>query len=248
MSRLDEQAGTTGDVRALLRRPETYEAVFDIAYLALVAGACFGASALPLVAALTLLADPLTTWPTLLLCAVPLGAGIAAAFHAFSAARERGTAMPLRDAVRGARRHAGRATAVWALLCGLLFVVVVDVLAIWATPWAALIGPLLGVLVLLGVPTALVAVAGLSQAPELPLPALLRTSAWLAVRRAPLTLLTYAVLVAWGTVCLARPVLGVLGLGGFALYLIWSNCAAAWSGVDPAARLVASRRSPAHRW
>ncbi|MEJ3655064.1 hypothetical protein WEH80_26130 [Actinomycetes bacterium KLBMP 9759] len=232
---------STGDVRALLRRPETYEAIFDIAYLAVVAGACFGASALPLVAALTLLADPLTTWPTLLLCAVPLGAGAAAAFHAFSAARERGTAMPFRDAARGVRCHAGRAVAVWALLCALLFVVVVDVLAIWGTPWAAVIGPLLGVLVLLGVPTALVALAGLSLGSDLPLPALLRTSAWLVVRRAPLTLLTHAVLVAWATVCLAQPVLGVLGLGGFALYVVWSNCAAAWSGVDPAVRVATSR-------
>ena len=222
-------------MRAALRRPETYEALFDIAYLALGAAVCLGGAALPLVAAVTLLADPLAAWPTLLVAALPLGAGIAAAFHVFAAARERGTPAPFRDALHGVRRHAGRATAVWALLCALLFVVIVDVIAIWATPWAAVIGPLLAVLVLLGVPTALIALAGLSRTPDLPLPALLRASAWLVVRRAPLTLVSLVVLVAWGLVCLAQPVLGVLGVGGFALYVLWSNSAVAWTSLDSAA-------------
>ncbi len=218
-------------MRAVLRRPETYEAVFGVAYLALGAAACLGVAALPLVAAVTLLADPLAAWPTLLVAALPLGAGIAAGFHVFAAARERGVPAPFGDAWQGLRRHAGRATAVWALLCALLFVVIVDVLAIWATPWAAVIGPLLVVLVLLGVPTALLALTGLSGT-SLPLPALLRASAWLAVRRAPLTLLSLAVLAAWGMVLLAQPVLGLLGVGGCALYVLWSNCAAAWTSVD----------------
>jgi hypothetical protein len=224
-----------GAARAALRRPETYEAVFDIAYRALGAAVCLGVAALPVVAAVTLLAEPLAAWPTLLVAALPLGAGIAAGFHVFAAAQERGAAAPFRDALLGVRRHAGRATAVWALLCALLFVVIVDVLAIWATPWAALIGPVLAVLVLLGVPTALLALTGLSRAPSLPLPALLRASAWLAVRRAPLTLLSLVVLAGWGMVFLAQPVLGLLGVGGFALYVLWSNSAAAWTSVDPAA-------------
>lgn len=219
----------SGDVRAALRRPETYEAIFGIAYLALGAGVCLGVAALPLVAALTLLADPLAAWPTLLVAALPLGAGIAAGFHAFTAARERGIPAPFHDAWHGVRRHGGRATAVWGLLCALLFVVVVDVLAIWATPWAAVIGPLLGVLVLLGVPTALLALAGLSRVPALPLRALVLASAWLVVRRAPLALLSLLVLAGWGMVLLAQPVLGVLGVGGFALYVLWSNSAAAWA-------------------
>jgi hypothetical protein len=219
-------------MRAALRRPETYEAVFDVAYRALGAAVCLGVAALPLVAAVTLLGDPLAAWPTLLVGALPLGAGIAAGFHVFAAARERGVAAPFRDALLGVRRHAGRATAVWALLCALLFVVIVDVIAIWATPWAAVIGPLLGVLVLLGVPTALVALTGLSRTPGLPLPTLLRASAWLTVRRAPLTLLSLVVLAVWGLVCLAQPVLGVLGVGGFALYVLWSNAAVAWTSLD----------------
>ena len=218
-------------MRAALRRPETYEALFGIAYLALGAAVCLGGAALPLVAAATLLADPVAAWPTLLVAALPLGAGIAAAFHVFAAARERGVPAPFRDAWHGVRRHAGRATAVWALLSALLFVVIVDVLAIWATPWAAVIGPVLGVLVLLGGPTALIALAGLSRTSGLPLPALLRASAWLAVRRAPLTLLSLAVLAGWGMVCLAQPVVGMLGVGGFALYVLWSNSMAAWTSL-----------------
>ena len=230
---------TATGVRAALRRPETYEAIFGIACPALAAAACLGGAALPLVAVVTLLADPLAAWPTLLVAALPLGAGIAAGFPVFAATRERGDdhvgTAPFRDALRGVRRHAGRATAVWALLCALLFVVIVDVLAIWATPWAAVIGPLLGVLVLLAVPTVLVALAGLSRRPGLPLPALLRASVWLSVRRAPLTLLSLVVLVCWGLVCLAQPVLGVLGVGGFALYVLWSNSVVAWTSLDPAA-------------
>jgi hypothetical protein len=224
-----------GAARAALRRPETYEAVFDIAYRALGAAVCLGVAALPLVAAVTLLADPIAAWPTLLVAALPLGAGIAAGFHVFAAARERGVPAPFRDAWHGVRSLAGRATVVWGLLCALLFVVIVDVIAIWATPWAAVIGPLLGVLVLLGVPTALIALTGLSRTPVLPLPALLRASAWLVVRRPALTLVSLVVLVAWGLVCLAQPVLGVLGVGGFALYVLWSNSAVAWTSLDSAA-------------
>jgi hypothetical protein len=218
------------DLRAALRRPETYDAVFAVAYVGLGAGVCLGVAALPLVAALTLLADPIAAWPALLVTALPLGAGIAAAFHAFATARERGVPAPFRDAWHGVRRHAGRASAVWALLCTLLLVVIVDVLAVRATPWAAVIGPVLAVLVLLGVPTALLALTGLSQVPGLPLPALLRASAWLAVRRAPLTLLSLVVLAGWGMVVLAQPVLGLLGVGGFALYVLWSNATVAWTG------------------
>jgi hypothetical protein len=91
------------------------------------------------------------------------------------------------------------------------------------------IGPLLGVLVLLGVPTALLALAGLSRTPGLALPALLRAAAWLAVRRAPLTLFSLLVLAGWGAVCLAQPVVGLLGVGGFALYVLWSNALVAWT-------------------
>jgi hypothetical protein len=127
---------------------------------------------------------------------------------------------------------------VWALLCTLLLVVIVDVLAVWGTPWAALLGPVLAVLVLLGVPTAFLALTGLNQAPGLPLPALLRASAWLAVRRAPLTLLSLVVLAGWGMVVLAQPVLGLLGVGGFALHVLWSNATVAWTG----AVAVAARR------
>jgi hypothetical protein len=231
MRSTDPSPVDTRTVRAALRRPETYEALFDIAYLALGAALCLGGAALPLVAALTLLAEPLVAWPALLVAALPLGTGIAAAFHVFGAARERGAAAPFRDAWQGVRRHAGRATAVWALLCALLFVVLVDVLAVWATPWAAVIGPLLAVLLLLGVPTAILALAGLSRLPGLPLPALLRASAWLAVRRVPLTLLSLVVLAGWGMVCLAQPVAGLLGVGGFALYVLWSNSVAAWTSL-----------------
>lgn len=218
----------SGDMRAALRRPDTYEAIFGIVYLGLGAAACLGVAALPLVAALTLLVDPVVAWPTLLVAALPLGAGIAAAFQVFGAAGERGAPAPWRDAWHGVRRHGVRATALWAMLCTLLFVVIVDVLAIWATPWAAVIGPVLGMLVLLGVPTALIALAGLFRNPDLPLPALLRASAWLALRRAPTSVFTLVVLGAWVMVVLAQPVAGVLGVGGFALYVIWTNSSAAW--------------------
>lgn len=142
---------------------------------------------------------------------LPLGAGIAAAFQVFAAAGERGAPAPWRDAWHGVHRYGMRATTVWALLCALLLVVMMDVFAIWATPWAAVIGPVLGMLVLLGVPTALIALAGLSRNPDLTLPALVPASAWLAVRRAPL--LTLVVLGAWVMTVLAQPVAGVLGVG-----------------------------------
>jgi hypothetical protein len=55
----------------------------------------------------------------------------------------------------------------------------------------------------------------------------------LAVRRPVHTLLSIVVVAAWAMIVLAQPVLGVLGLGGFALLVLQANAAAALAADAP---------------
>jgi uncharacterized membrane protein YesL len=220
--------------RMLSPSRETFENLFETVYRALAIGFSAAVSALPLVAAVTVVAQPLTAWPFLLLCAVPIGPAIAAAFASFEIAKRTGELRPLRDFWLGYARHASRALFVWVAALVLGAILAVDVMFLWGTVFASLVGPVLGVVGALLVVTVVGAFVGLAQHPGARLRDVLRAGLFLAVRRWPVSLLTLGVLVAWAAIILAQPVIGVLGLGGFALYVLWSNSAAGFASLTPA--------------
>lgn len=223
--RADNRAG---GVRGLLQpRRETFESVFGVVYRSLMVGVGVGIGALPLAAAIVLVAEPLVSWPFLLLCSLPLGPAFAAGCWSFQRSRDAADAGPLREVGIGLLRTWRPALAVWSLVCALTFVVVIDIVAVWGTPFAMLLGPLLVVVLLLAVVAAFGVFAGLAAAPGLRFRAQLLGGLVRTVRRPGTSLLSLVLLAAWALIVLAQPVLGLLALGGFVLYAVWSNAAAA---------------------
>jgi uncharacterized membrane protein YesL len=223
-------------VRSLLSpRQEALEALFDTVYRGLAVGIATGiAGAAPLTFALTAPSRPLEAWPFLLVCALPLGPAIAAAFAVFGGAASSDRVAPFRDYVRAWRSLAARALVIWAAFTVILFVLIVDAGVIWGTAFAALIGPVTAVIAVLAVAGTLHALAVLAATPRLGFLAAAKAGVVLAVRRPLPTLLSLLVLVVWVMIMLAQPVLGVLGLGGFALLVLQANTAAAIAAVAPA--------------
>lgn len=226
-----ERRSGSGLASIMSPRRETFEAIFDTVFRALAVGLFVGVTAIPFVVAATVVADPLAAWPFLALCALPVGPGIVAAFSCFDAARGDEEPGLIRTFWGAYARRAGRALIVAGAVLVLGIVVVVDVLAVWGTPFAALVGPLLGVVSAVAAVTAVNAFAGIASFPAHPLRAILTAALLHSVRRWPLSLLTLLISVAWAGITLAQPVIGVLGLGGFALYALWSNAQAARSSI-----------------
>lgn len=244
MTRVDGRGMTTnesgdrrsgGRIRSLLSpRQEALEALFDTVYRGLGVGIAAGISgAAPLTFALTALARPLEAWPFLLVCALPLGPAIAAAFAVFGGAASSDRVAPFRDYVRAWRALAVRALGIWALFTAILFVLIIDAGVIWGTAFAALIGPATAVIAVVVATGTLHALAVLASQPALGAAAAAKAGLFLAIRRPLLTLLSLVVLVAWAMVVLAQPVLGVLGLGGFALLVLQANSSAALAALAP---------------
>lgn len=241
MTRSDGAAVTTGEpggrrshgIRSLLSpRQEALEALFDTVYRGLAVGIAAGiAGGAPLTFALTALARPLEAWPFLLVCALPIGPAVAAAFAVFAGAASSDRVAPFRDYVRAWRSLAVRALAVWAAFTAIVFVLIIDVGVIWGTAFAALVGPATAVIAVIAATGALHALAVLAVRPNLVAVAAARAGIVLAVRRPLPTLLSLAILLAWAMVVLAQPVLGVLGLGGFALLVLQANSAAGLAAV-----------------
>jgi uncharacterized membrane protein YesL len=229
-----ERRAGSGLARIMSPRRETFEAIFDTVFHALAVGLFVGVSAIPFVAAATVVAQPLAAWPFLALSALPVGPGIVGAFACFDAARGEGEVRVFRTFWRAYGRGAGRALVVSGAVLALGIIVVVDVFAVWGTPFAALVGPLLGVVSALAAVTAVNAFAGIARSRETSLRGILTAALMLSVRRWPVSLLTLVIVVAWAGITLAQPVIGVLGLGGFALYAIWSNAVAAHSSIPAA--------------
>jgi uncharacterized membrane protein YesL len=245
MTRVNGRAVTTsesgdrasrGRIRSLLSpRQEALEALFDTVYRGLGVGIAAGLSgAVPLTFAIAALARPLEAWPFLLVCALPIGPAIAAAFAVFGGAASSDRVAPFRDFARAWRALAVRALAVWAAFTAILFVLVIDAGVIWGTAFAALIGPATAVIAVIVAAGTLHALALLASLPGLSAVAAAKAGIALAVRRPLPTLLSLVVLVVWAMVVLAQPVLGVLGLGGFALLVQQANSAAALAALAPA--------------
>ncbi|WP_448809021.1 DUF624 domain-containing protein [Agromyces bauzanensis] len=222
--------------RILSPRQEALEALFDTVYRALGIGLAVGVTgAAPLGLALSTLARPLEAWPFLLLCALPLGPAIAAAFAVFAGAGASDRVTPFRDYARAWRVHAVRALGIWAAFTAVIFVLVVDVGVVWGTAFAALVGPLTVIIAVVVATGTLHALAVLTSRPGIRTSAAAKAGVFLAVRRPVVTLVSLVVLVAWIMVVLAQPVLGALGLGGFALLVLQANSAAALAATTTSA-------------
>lgn len=223
---------------------DTWQTLFAFVYRGLATGACVAVFALPLAAVLIGIPRPAETVPFLLACALPLGPALSAAFWAYGAARDTGSNAPVALFLRGLAATAWRGLGVWAIATVLAVFLYVDAVAVAGTPFALMLGPVLGVLglvVVAATPVAL-AVVALPQRPGVFASA--KAGVYTALRRPLPSLMTLFVLGAWIVIILAQPVVGALGLGGFALMLVWMNASAQLAAVG----LPADSDGTVSRW
>lgn len=221
--------------RLLSPSASAFQTLFETLYLALGVGmSTLAAGALPLVAAVASLGRPLEAWPFLLLCALPVGPAIAAAFAVFGAAKTAADVAPFRDYFRAWPSLAVPALTIWATFVALIGVLVVDIGVIWGSPFAALVGPVTVVAGAIGATGTLHALAVLASRARVGAFAAAKAGLFLAVRRPLLSALTLVVIAVWAMVALAQPALGLLGLTGFALLVLQANSAATLAALTPA--------------
>ena len=201
---------------------ETYETVFSVAYLGLVTNALLAVGLAPLLAVLAT-TDPASSWPmlaVLLPLATPAPTAAFAVFSAYSADPTIGVIRTFAAAWRASFR---RAATIGALAAATLVVLGVDAQAAATRPVAAWAVPVLGVVALLVVATALLALVATAEVPGARLRTVLKAALYLGARRWYLTVVSLAVLGLLAGLLAAKPALAIGLAAAPLLYVVWAN-------------------------
>jgi uncharacterized membrane protein YesL len=203
-------------------RHETFSAVFDLIYVALMTNMLLVLGCLPLVVGL-LVTDPARSWALLALAAPLCAPGVCAAFAVLATfTTDRSTAV-LSTYGRAWRASLRPATALGAITMAALVVLGVDIRAAWGRPIGAVAIPVLAVGIVLVGSAALLALVVLAERPSARLRDAVRAGLFLAVRHWYLTGLSLGVLLLLHTLVARRPALA-LGLAAAPLlYVVWAN-------------------------
>jgi hypothetical protein len=212
-----------------------YISIGNMVYTAFVANLLLTIANLPLIF-LVVATDMRTTWLLILMLTPLLAISLAAVFSVFERFTVDGSVDVARGFVRGWATYARPAGATGGLVSIGLFVLVVDVIAVWGMPYGAAAIPLFVTLMALLVSTALHVLVGIVGDVEArSLLALWRACLYFSVRRWYLTVIsivalsllvafTYA-MPAWGAGLAASPV----------LYVAWTNSRQALLPIAPIA-------------
>ena len=203
-----------------------YGAVFGVVSLGLVLNALLVVACLPFLV-LLMTTDPALSWPALALTAPLCAPALAAACVVL---REHGQTVDgaadgglIRTFVAGYRVVFRRALAIGSVVSAVVTVALVDVRMMSATPFAVAVVPVMLVIAVLALGTGAVAIVAVAEAPGTRVPALLKASLFLAVKRGPLTLLSLGVVAMQAVLFVSLPALA-LGLTASAtLYLVWAD-------------------------
>jgi uncharacterized membrane protein YesL len=203
-------------------RHDTIAAIFDAVHVALVSNMLLVLGALPLVL-LAFTTDPARSWPLYALAA-PLCApglcGVFAVMSAHSAGRSDGAVRTFARAWRATARPA----MLWAAAATAAVVVLgVDARAAWGHQVGALALPVLAMLALLTVATALLGLVTIAERPAARLRDVARACLYLGVRRWYLTAVSLLVLALLAQFMAARPALALGFAAAPLLYVVWAN-------------------------
>ena len=218
-------------------RHEVYGRVFATAYALLGTSALVVGASAPFLGVL-LFTPVAATWPLLVLTAPLLGPAVVAAHAVFGS----GASDVVRVFARGWRSHGRRAAVVSGAAAVVVVVLAVDVRAAWGTPVGAVAIPVLVVLGLLTVVTAVVTLTGVVERPDVPVRRLALACSFLAVRRLHHSAVSLVVLWVLAAAVGAMPVPALGLLTGPALYVVWVSSRATLRPVraveesEPAAR------------
>jgi hypothetical protein len=203
-------------------RHNIISAIFDGVWVALVTNLLLVAGCLPLVV-LVFTTRAARAWPLYALLAPTCAPALCAVFAVMSAYSAGGTGGVPRTFGR-AWRATARPAMLWAAAATAALVVLgVDAYAAWGHRAGALTLPILAMLALLTVATALLGLVTITERPAARLRDVARACAYLAVRRWYLTAASLLVLALLAQLFVTRPAMA-LGLAAAPLlYVVWAN-------------------------
>lgn len=200
---------------------ETYVLVFQVVFLGLMTNVLLAVGCLPAVV-LLMTTDPAQSWPALVVALSLAAPSIAAAFTVFGE-HGRGGLGVIRAFLAGLRATWRKALITGAVAAVALVVLLGDVRALAATAAGPVVVPLLLLLAVLTLSTALIVLAGLTEVPVARLRDVLGAALVLGVRRWYLgaaSLLVVGLQIALFT---TSPALAIGITASAALYLVWAN-------------------------
>lgn len=202
-----------------LRIPDgVLSTLFGVAYLGLATNALLVVACLPLLM-LIVATDPAVTWPVLVVFAPLSLPAFVATCQVFADSSD----GVVRTFARAWRRSFRKAVALGVIVTGLVTVLVVDVRALFGQRVGGVMVPVLVVMAVLVVVTAIHAVVVLADAPTARLRDVLWWSMFLAVRRWYLAGVSLVVMGVQAAFVVEHPALA-LGLSATpALYVVWAN-------------------------
>ncbi|WP_326554419.1 YesL family protein [Micromonospora sp. NBC_01813] len=211
---------------------DTWSMIWSLVHRVLVVNLGLAVTNLPLLVALAVVAQP-WRYPVFFgLLAVSIGPATAAAFGYLRRAEDDDRA-PVREYFRAYRRNFAAATLRWSAGLALLAVLATDIVLLHDAGVAAVLVPLLVVTAVLVLAALVLLLAMVELAPGLGVRAAVRVAAWSAVRRAPLSLVSLALLLVAALSVNQAPLLALATLPGCALLVVWVNSRAALAPALP---------------
>jgi hypothetical protein len=203
-------------------RHDTIAAVFDGVYVALVANMLLVFGCLPLVV-LLFTTETSRSWPLYALAAPLCAPGLCGVFAVMSAYSGGDAGGVLRTFSRTWRATARRAMLWAAAAAAALVVLGVDAHALWGHRAGALALPVLAMLTVLTVATALLGLVTIAERPAARLRDVARACLYLAVRRWYLTTASLLVLALLAQLVAVRPAIALGVAAAPLLYVVWAN-------------------------
>ncbi|MBB5805680.1 hypothetical protein F4560_005448 [Saccharothrix ecbatanensis] len=201
---------------------ETYDKVFGMVYVGLMANVLLAVGCSPLLLALAVVRDPLASWPFFVVLSGFCAPALAGVFGCFAALGD-GPPTVWRPFVTAYRRAAGRAVAVWFGGAAVVAVLGFDAVVVARTSWGPALVPFFVTASVLVVATVIAVVLVLATSDTARVRALLWPCLWLVARRWYLGLANVVVLGLAVAIVLAQPLVGLLVACAPLLYVVYGN-------------------------
>jgi uncharacterized membrane protein YesL len=210
-----------------------YISIGNMVYMAFVVNLLLTIANLPLIF-LFVATDVRTTWLLILMLVPILAISLAAVFSVFERFSADGSVEVAHEFVRGWARYVRPAGATGAIVSIGIFVLAVDVIAVWGSPYGAAAIPLFVTLMALFVSTALHVLAGIVGGVEAVSPlAIWKACFYFSVRRWYLTVMSMVVLSILVSLTYAMPAWGAGLAASPILYVAWTNSRQALLPIAP---------------
>ncbi|MFD1150683.1 hypothetical protein [Saccharothrix hoggarensis] len=211
---------------ARLLRPasqETYEKVFGMVYVGLMANVLLAVGCAPLLLALAVVRDPLASWPFFVVLSGFCAPALAGVFGCF-AEHDSGSTRVWRPFAAAYRRAAGRAVAVWFGGAAVVVVLALDAAVVHRSAWGPALVPFFVTATVLVVATVVAVILVLATTSgTVRTGSLVRACLGLVARRWYLGLANAAVLGLAVAVVLVQPLAGLLVACAPLLYVVFGN-------------------------